>query len=102
MRDGLAVIRFPEGFVTTYWPGYFWHLEQERLYSIKSGVLKELKQRPAYYTRHFGRLVKVDEPNYQISVCGRRILVQISRLKRLKAPATDQILTYIPYQEGEL
>lgn len=35
-------IEFPLPYVLTQYPGYYWNIEDERLYSIKRGTLKKL------------------------------------------------------------
>ncbi len=91
------MIRFPDGFVKTHWPGYFWHLPSQRLYSIKSGTLKELKLYKELWYRMNGRMVREQEPNYQLSLSGRRVTVRLTQLQKLKEPTHPQTLNFIPY-----
>jgi len=90
-------VQFPEGFVKTYWPGYFWHVPSQTLYSIKSGVLTELKRREEFWYRLGGRMIRERIPNYQLSLRGRRVTVTLDRLQQLKIPEHAQVLDFIPY-----
>lgn len=73
------IVRLPIGFVgLKYFPGYYWNIETEKLYSLKSGVLKPLK---LYGPNQWA---KQDLPYYCISVNGFRKSISIKRLKNLK------------------
>jgi hypothetical protein len=37
------MITLPNNFVAIRYPGYFWHVVERKLYSIKSGTLRRLK-----------------------------------------------------------
>ena len=73
------MITFPEEFVTTKYPGYFWNTKTNRLFSIKvSGELHELKLHyPTYWNN--GRY------GYRVSVKGNRRWLLIRDLKRLNS-----------------
>jgi hypothetical protein len=72
------MITFPEHFVATRFPGYYWNVETQKLYSIKvTGVLTELKRsKPCYFNRQF--------EGYQVSVKGFRRLLDMPYLRSLK------------------
>lgn len=67
------MITFPDGFVMLNYPGYFWHPESECVYSIKSGILTPMKLNKLRWRRVNGVLKFSKEPNFVISVKGRRI-----------------------------
>jgi hypothetical protein len=63
------MIRIPDGFAAVKgFPGYFWHLSEEKLYSMKiDGILKPLKKQ-----RGFNRGWQPIPPHYAVSKNGRR------------------------------
>jgi len=75
-----------------YCPGYFWDVEEHKLFSIKvGGVLRELKMlraHPAMFTS--GRFtyskggLRVGDPYYRVSVNGRYRYLTFSSLKKLE------------------
>ena len=73
------MVRLPNVFIATKFPGYFWNTETQTLYSLKiDGVLKELKM---VYPNHFNM---IRMPGYRVSVKGRRKYLSIGYLKKLK------------------
>ena len=77
-------VKFPHGFVAIKFPGYFWHVDTQQLYSIKvDGVLKPLKK---VFPNPFN---KIEEPGYRISVNGKRRFVSVSYLQTLKLKNTE-------------
>lgn len=71
------MITFPDGFVVTKYPGYFWNTKDEKLYTMKvTGVLRPMcRCDPAPY--------EVDgQPSYRVSVQGIRMRLTISQIKR--------------------
>lgn len=72
-------------------PGYFWHREEERLYSLKSGVLKPLK---LYQPNVFSG--KLTSPYYQVSRFGIKKYLQANYI-----PKITEFNHVIPLQ-GEL
>lgn len=84
------MVQLPSSFVMTRAPGYFWDLDSQKLYSIKSGNLKPLALKKGGY--FFG--VKV-EPGYQVSVNGTRRTLPLTYLRSLKIPETTQIVKVI-------
>lgn len=73
------MVTLPKDFVATKYDGYFWHLEEQKLYSIKvGGVLRPLvKPRISKYT--YGQDV------YQVSNKGKSRFLFIDELLQLKA-----------------
>lgn len=83
------MIQFPNTLTPTKYPGYYWCVRQEKLYSIKvEGVLNELKRRPAlphgYGNYALARSRMVNEAHYQVSVKGHRRYLFVKDLKELK------------------
>jgi hypothetical protein len=74
------MVTLPPYFVATKFPGYFWNLRTQTLYSVKvHGVLKELKlTRP----NQWNNLVV---PAYRVSVNGKRRYLYEKELKMLEA-----------------
>lgn len=72
------------------YPGYYWDHVAKKLYSCKSGVLKELKLKAAYRGPLYGGGF-VDAPaGYNISVGGIRRKLTIPYLCKLKLPEEIQ------------
>jgi hypothetical protein len=84
------MITFPDGFVVLNYPGYFWHPESERVYSIKSGILTPIKLNKLRWTRVDGRLKCSKEPNFVISFKGRRIVLLQWWLKAYRYNSKNQ------------
>lgn len=87
------MVKLPDQFIATKYPGYFFNIEDEKLYSMKiDGILKPLKYRSANYFNNWGSVrVKLESGEtvyatggYQISVKGMRRFYPIERLKDLK------------------
>ena len=79
------MITFPKDFVDTKYPGYFWNLKEQKLYSIKiSGVLHKLSgpRKP----NPFNHFIE----GYQVSVNGKKRILALDTLKKLK-PANSVI-----------
>ena len=91
----------PAGYISIKYPGYFWHVPSQTLWSMKvDGILKPLPcRRVPYRIAQIYRLTT--DPCYQISVNGRKL-----RLK--KADLEKQYINYratIPIRndiQGEL
>jgi hypothetical protein len=72
------MVRLPDEFVSTWLPGYFWNIKEERLYSIKiSGILKPIKRNPP------NRWQYRPDWYYQVSHKGRRRYMSEIALKSL-------------------
>lgn len=85
------MVVLPSGFVQLdHLPGYYWHVEQKKLYSVKiSGVLTPLKLRKAFFGFVRGR--RVEHPaGYTVSQKGRRRLVSLEYLEKLQVPDQPQ------------
>lgn len=76
----MAVI-FPEGFIQIRHPGYFWHPESETLYSLKSGILKPLVINKYRGEKFCGKVRIIKDPNFSVSVNGRRFRLSRRWLK---------------------
>ena len=73
------MVHFPEGFIALKYPGYFWNIEESKLYSLKiSGILKPLK----IQSKVFVRGITIPK-GYSISVNGRRMRVAEDAIKNL-------------------
>lgn len=72
------MVTLPKGFVAIKYPGYFWHLTEKKLYSMKvDGILKPLKVcKPNYWNKYFS--------GYQVSVQGSKRLVEMSFLMNIQ------------------
>lgn len=82
------MVTLPKGFVATQYPGYFWHLTEHRLYSIKvSGMLQPLRfDRSSVWNNWLA--------GYRVSVNGRRRLITPAYLMKLKD--TPQVIEVWP------
>lgn len=70
------MIIFPVGFTPTKYDGYFWHTINKKLYSIKSGVLREIKYTRPNRFNHF-------TDGYRVSVNGNRRVLELRYLNSL-------------------
>lgn len=81
------MIVFPSGYCKTKYPGYFWNVNDQKLYSIKSGVLKPLTLRKAFYNRY------VDFPiGYNVSNNGVSRFVSLETLKQIRYTGATQVV----------
>lgn len=73
------MVILPIGFVATKYVGYFWHMKEKKLYSLKQGgMLRELKHHePNWFN-------KWKQGGYQVSVKGRRRILWDDYLNNLK------------------
>jgi len=72
------VITFPKEFVATKYPGYFWNILDNRLYSVKiTGTLKPLAMQKPNQFNHY-------RTGWRVSVNGQRRLIELDYLKKLK------------------
>ena len=86
-------VTFTPDFIATMYPGYFFNVEDNKLYSLKiDGVLKPLKYYKAnYWNKMDVHPVKLSDGSrvyskggYVVSVEGRRRVYPIEKLKDLK------------------
>lgn len=98
----MITVQDSDKLVNIGYPGYFWHVDKQCLYSIKTeGVLKRLTlTRP--YRGYRGGLVgpkrlpdACTEPYYSLSVKNRRIYVTEQSLKNKYTRSTESYM--IPY-----
>ena len=71
------MITFPDGFVATRFPGYFWNTADEKLYTMKvTGVLRPMRvcTPPPGQPYH---------ESYRVSVNGVRHRLTIAQIKRV-------------------
>lgn len=88
------MVKLPKQFVATKYPGYFWDIEAKRLYSCKSGELKEMKVVIPNYFNH------LHEKGYQVSVKGQRRVLLWSYLLKLK-PGNSTFPVFKPAGEKD-
>jgi len=75
------MVTLPKDFVATRYPGYFWNVEERKLYTLKvTGELRPM----AFHKGGFFFGTKF-EPGYQISVKGRKRRYTMEYLGSLKA-----------------
>lgn len=80
------MIVLPAGFVSTRYPGYFWHIPEQKLYTSKGGVLKKM-----YFSKAF-----MNRPAaYKVSHLGYRKTMTLGYLQSLKYPAKVEIYPMI-------
>ena len=85
------MVQFPPEYIQlTRYPGYYWNTKEKRLFSIKSGILKQIKLEKAYkgYIRGYGYVDA--EPGYRISVEGQRRKLSQRWLCSSKMPTATQ------------
>lgn len=64
------------------YPGYFWHLEEQKLYSMKvQGILKPLARYDRWYNRHNRTYETWDY--YQLSVRGRPVNIGVDKILKI-------------------
>lgn len=80
------MITFPDGFVATKYPGYFWNITDEKLYTMKvTGVLRAMRRcDPAPYEVN-------GQPSYRVSVNGVRRRLTTGQIKRILVRAHSTI-----------
>jgi len=84
------MIHLPQEFVTTKFPGYFWNLKEQKLYSIKvSGLLKPLTFSPRRWTPN-----GIMDAGYRVSVAGRRRFLPQYYLEKLRPMKRDVEIGY--------
>ena len=67
------MVKLPDDFVATKYPGYFFNTADDKLYSLKiDGVLKPLKHYKPNFFNHLYNFPAGEEGGYQVSVNGRR------------------------------
>ena len=74
------MVTLPKDFVATKHDGYFWNLKEQKLYSIKvGGFLRRLSgpRKPNPFNHYI--------EGYQISVQGKKRVIALDTLKKLKA-----------------
>lgn len=75
------VVTLPPSFAATRYPGYFWNVSEQRLYSLKSGTLKPIQAlRNGPWFRNRGVYFR---PGYVVSHGGKKRLVPIAELQAI-------------------
>jgi len=78
------MVCLPPQYVATKYPGYFWNVEDQKLYSLKiSGVLKPLIR---YYPNRWNHWWKYEggkKGGYKISHKGSRRVMMVHTLEKL-------------------
>jgi len=69
------MITLPHGFTPVAFAGYFWHLKEQKLYSIKSGILKPLKIQRNKWTQYI--------LGWNISHKGHKVFLAFADLQKL-------------------
>ena len=64
---GAMVVQLPLGFCETKYPGYFWNANEHKLYSLKSGMLKQIQRRQWHGNAQYG-----PTDGYTVSHLGKR------------------------------
>lgn len=72
------MITFPDGFVATRFPGYYWNTTDEKLYTMKvTGILRPMRRcDPVPHDEH-------GQTSYRVSVNGVRRRLTIAQIKRI-------------------
>lgn len=83
------MVKLPDGFVATKYPGYFWNIPEQKLYSIKiRGVLRPLKLVKAstieFFINRRGYKNPIHSDGYQVSVNGHQRYLFVNDLNKLK------------------
>lgn len=68
----------PNGYVATRIPGYFWSINDQKLYSIKSGILREMILSVP------NRFNGMSLPAYRVSFEGKKRYITLEELIRLE------------------
>lgn len=70
------MVTLPPQFAATRFPGYFWNVDTQTLYTAKLGVLREMKRdKPSHFNHMFD--------GYRVSVNGVRRGMRIEYLRSL-------------------
>ena len=75
------MITFPDGFVATKYPGYFWNTADEKLYTMKvTGILRPMRM--SYPAPQY----ECTQASYQVRVNGVRRRLTTDQIKRILVP----------------
>ena len=78
------MVTLPAPYVATKYPGYFWNVETQRLYSLKvTGVLREMKFCKPNWLNKWDNFSKGQHGGYRVSHKGARRNLYLSDLKKL-------------------
>lgn len=70
------MIILPIGLTPTKYPGYFWDINKKKLYSIKTGLVREIKYTKPNRFNHF-------MDGYRVSHEGHRVVLTLEYLNKL-------------------
>jgi hypothetical protein len=71
------MVTLPPEFTATWYPGYFWNTKTKKLFTLKSGVLKEMKlTKPTIFNHGF--------LGYRVSHLGQRRNMWLKSLHMIK------------------
>lgn len=80
------MVKLPDVYAATWYPGYFFHLNTHVLYSLKiDGILKPLKK------VHPNAFNQIQEPGYRVSYQGKRKFMPMSKLIAFTKDHRDQV-----------
>lgn len=83
------MVTLPNEFVATKYPGYFWNIDDNKLYSVKiTGQLKPMKSGFAGEMINGRWKPNYNVPVYKVSVAGTRKILLIRDLEKLTAANT--------------
>lgn len=86
------MVTLPKQFMATKYPGYFWNIETRTVFSLKSGVLKEMVfTKPSVFTNMLS--------GYRVSVNGHRRWLTVDYLNDLMVRVGDSEVPV--YQRGK-
>lgn len=71
------MVVMPKEFVATRYPGYFWNVKTQTLFTAKLGVLREMKYTGPNRWNHYAEV-------YKVSHNGKRRSMSLDYLQRLK------------------
>lgn len=77
-------VKFPPEFIAIRYPGYFFNIQDKRLYSAKSGVLKPLQRKAACVWNH-------GHAGYNISHKGKQRIRNLSTVTTVEPDRTFEI-----------
>jgi len=76
------MVTLPKEFVATKYPGYFWNIQDKKLYSVKvTGMLKPLARVYPNQFNHF-------RSGFSVSIRGQKRVLELSYLETLKPKTT--------------
>lgn len=93
--DNALVVQLPLGFCETKYPGYFWNANEHKLYSLKSGMLKQIPRR-----KWHGNAQCEPTDGYAVSHLGKRKHLRHKDLLKLIPTRAVIPLNPVPKKPG--